>query len=110
MTGEIAWRAATLSFKILFFSQVIKLAFISMAASIDKIFDISRKITVDRFSKMLYGVLTFFEEGDHSVKITSEMYVETLLIFLKLKLGDHGSLDVRFQQDWCTAHTARRSI
>lgn len=53
---------------------------------------------------------TFFKEGDHSVTVTSDSYVEMLWNFLEPKLRDFGSLDMWFQQDRATAHIARRSM
>jgi hypothetical protein len=53
----------------------------------------------------------FFEEEDKSVSVTSERYVRMLSQFLKPKLEElDNNLQVWFQQDGATAHTAKRSL
>uniref|UniRef100_UPI00358F6F10 uncharacterized protein n=1 Tax=Myxine glutinosa TaxID=7769 RepID=UPI00358F6F10 len=54
----------------------------------------------------------FFEEGGVTVTITSDRYIDMLENFLRPQLEhlDLEELDVWFQQDGATAHTARRSL
>uniref|UniRef100_UPI00358E2D47 uncharacterized protein n=1 Tax=Myxine glutinosa TaxID=7769 RepID=UPI00358E2D47 len=54
----------------------------------------------------------FFEEGGVTVTVTSDRYIDMLENFLRPQLEhlELEELDVWFQQDGATAHTARRSL
>jgi hypothetical protein len=63
-----------------------------------------------------FGVwgLSFLEEDDVTITVTSDRYCAMLENFLRSKLDDlfnkHGAEHVWFQQDGVTAHTPRRSL
>jgi transposase len=52
----------------------------------------------------------FFEEGDETVTVTSDRYVEMLKNFVKPKLRKFSNAKVYFQQDGAPSHTATQSM
>ena len=52
----------------------------------------------------------FYEEGEMTVTVTADRYIDMLQNFLRPNLNDLNLDHVWFQQDGATAHTARRSM
>lgn len=110
-TGKIAWHVVT-SFKIflqmLFFSQVLKLIFVSRDASIRRIFRAGnnprqlhkRCLHSERLT--VWCVVAKFSLLNHSITVKSDRYVEMLLNFV-----EPINWDVQFQQDGVRPHTVR---